>query len=123
MKQSWRFHAEETRARNRRRSRPTIGEERSGPSRARVRRRPDARRRRQAKHQAARRVKMLDVQEKMVMKNADNSKGKSFTAFRSAAEEADTKRENDAMKREEQTWDRSEERRVGKECRSRWSPY
>src|SRR2546426_12356048 len=21
------------------------------------------------------------------------------------------------------TWDRSEERRVGKECRSRWSPY
>jgi hypothetical protein len=48
---------------------------------------------------------MLDVQEKMVMKNADNSKGKSFTAFRSAAEEADTKRENDAMKREEQAWD------------------
>src|SRR2546430_7318401 len=22
-----------------------------------------------------------------------------------------------------ETWDRSEERRVGKECRSRWSPY
>ena len=24
---------------------------------------------------------------------------------------------------EEAIWDRSEERRVGKECRSRWSPY
>ena len=23
----------------------------------------------------------------------------------------------------EEEWDRSEERRVGKECRSRWSPY
>ena len=23
----------------------------------------------------------------------------------------------------EELWDRSEERRVGKECRSRWSPY
>ena len=23
----------------------------------------------------------------------------------------------------EQVWQRSEERRVGKECRSRWSPY
>jgi hypothetical protein len=39
------------------------------------------------------------------MKNPDNSKRKSFTAFRSAAEEADMKRENDAMKREEQSWD------------------
>jgi hypothetical protein len=39
------------------------------------------------------------------MKNSDNSQGKSFTAFRSAAEEADTKRERDAMKREEQSWD------------------
>ena len=38
------------------------------------------------------------------MKNSDNSKGKSFTAFRSAAEEADTKRENDAMKHDEQSW-------------------
>jgi hypothetical protein len=34
-----------------------------------------------------------------------NSKCKSFTAFRSAAEEADTKRENDAIKRDEQSWD------------------
>jgi hypothetical protein len=32
-------------------------------------------------------------------------KGKSFTAFRSAIEEADTKRENEAMKREEQALD------------------
>ena len=24
---------------------------------------------------------------------------------------------------EEELWERSEERRVGKECRSRWSPY
>jgi hypothetical protein len=30
---------------------------------------------------------------------------KSFTVFRSAAEEADTKRESDALKREEQSWD------------------
>ncbi len=36
------------------------------------------------------------------MKKSDNAKGKSFTAFRSAAEEADTKRENDAMKQLEQ---------------------
>ena len=39
------------------------------------------------------------------MKNSDSVKGKSFTVFRSAAEEADTKRENEAMKREEQAWD------------------
>jgi hypothetical protein len=31
--------------------------------------------------------------------------GKSFTVFHSAAEEADTKREHDAMKRQEQRWD------------------
>ena len=39
------------------------------------------------------------------MQDFGKSKGKSFTAFRSAAEEADTKREHDAMKREEQAWD------------------
>lgn len=39
------------------------------------------------------------------MRNPDDLKGKSFTAFRSAAEEADTKRENDATKCEEQSWD------------------
>lgn len=39
------------------------------------------------------------------MRNPNDVKGKSFTAFRSAAEEADTKRETDATKREEQAWD------------------
>jgi len=39
------------------------------------------------------------------MKNSGNSKGKSFTAFRSAAEEADTKRGTDPMKRDEQSRD------------------
>src|SRR5258706_10158783 len=29
----------------------------------------------------------------------------------------------DLSRRGEVSWDRSEERRVGKECRSRWSPY
>jgi hypothetical protein len=35
----------------------------------------------------------------------DLPKGKSFTVFRSAAEEADTKREEHAMKLEQQSWD------------------
>ena len=39
------------------------------------------------------------------MQNPQDSARKSFTAFRSAAEEVDTKRENDAAKREEQAWD------------------
>ena len=39
------------------------------------------------------------------MQDSRDSKTKNFTAFRSAAEEADTKRENDAIKREEQAWD------------------
>ena len=39
------------------------------------------------------------------MHDAGKSKGKSFTAFRSAAEEADTKREKDAMTCQEQAWD------------------
>lgn len=39
------------------------------------------------------------------MPDPDNAKVKSFTAFRSAAEEADTKLANEAMKREEQSWD------------------
>jgi hypothetical protein len=39
------------------------------------------------------------------MKDSENSSSRSFTAFRSAAEEADTKRKADAMKREEQSWD------------------
>ena len=30
---------------------------------------------------------------------------------------------NDGSAHPEKTWSRSEERRVGKECRSRWSPY
>ena len=34
-----------------------------------------------------------------------DAKDKSFTVFHSAAEEADTKRENDTMKRQEQSWD------------------
>ena len=38
------------------------------------------------------------------MKSADTSKDKCFTAFRSAAEESETKRENDALKRQEQPW-------------------
>jgi hypothetical protein len=38
------------------------------------------------------------------MKYSENSKGKSFTAFRSAAEEADTKRETDAMQGDEHVW-------------------
>jgi|KBSMisStaDraftv2_1062788.scaffolds.fasta_scaffold48495_1 hypothetical protein len=36
------------------------------------------------------------------MQHSGESKGKSFTAFRSAAEEVETKRENDGMKRDEQ---------------------
>ena len=28
-----------------------------------------------------------------------------------------------ALEKRPPNWDRSEERRVGKECRSRWSPY
>jgi len=39
------------------------------------------------------------------MDESAEEKAKSFTAFRSAAEETDTKRENDSMKREEQAWD------------------
>lgn len=39
------------------------------------------------------------------MQETGKSKSKSFTAFRSAAEEADTKRKMDAMTREEQEWD------------------
>lgn len=39
------------------------------------------------------------------MDNPAEEKGKNFTAFRSVAEEAETKRENDAMKREEQAFD------------------
>ena len=39
------------------------------------------------------------------MPDPDNAKVKSFTAFRSAAEEADTKLANDVAKREEQSWD------------------
>jgi hypothetical protein len=39
------------------------------------------------------------------MPDPDNAKVKSFTVFRSAAEEADTKLANDATKREEQSWD------------------
>ena len=39
------------------------------------------------------------------MPDPDNAKVKSFTAFRSAAEEAHTKLANDATKREEQSWD------------------
>jgi hypothetical protein len=39
------------------------------------------------------------------MHDTGDAKDKSFTVFHSAAEEADTKRENDAMKRQEQSWD------------------
>jgi hypothetical protein len=39
------------------------------------------------------------------MHDTADAKEKSFTVFHSAAEEAETKRENDAMKREEQSWD------------------
>ncbi|WP_341633548.1 hypothetical protein [Sphingomonas agri] len=39
------------------------------------------------------------------MHDPGDAKDKSFTAFRSAAEEADTKRHSDATKREEQSWD------------------
>jgi hypothetical protein len=34
-----------------------------------------------------------------------HAKDKSFSVFHSAAEEAETKRENDAIKRQEQSWD------------------
>jgi len=40
-----------------------------------------------------------------LMHDTGDAKDKSFTVFHSAAEEADTKRENDAMKRQEQSWD------------------
>jgi hypothetical protein len=40
-----------------------------------------------------------------LLHNPPKSKGKTFTAFRSAAEEADTKRENDLVKGEQQSWD------------------
>lgn len=39
------------------------------------------------------------------MENSAEDKGRSFTAFRSAAEEAATKRDHDTMKGEEQAWD------------------
>jgi len=39
------------------------------------------------------------------MQDDGKSKGKSFTPFRSAAEEDHTKRENDAVKRDEQCWE------------------
>jgi hypothetical protein len=39
------------------------------------------------------------------MPDPDKAKEKSFTAFRSAAEEVDTKLANDVAKREEQSWD------------------
>lgn len=39
------------------------------------------------------------------MRNPGNPKDKSFTALRSAAEGAETKRENETTKREEQSWD------------------
>ena len=39
------------------------------------------------------------------MQDNEKARGKNFTAFRSAAQEADTKRENDAIKREEQAWE------------------
>ena len=39
------------------------------------------------------------------MPDPDDPKFKSLTAFRSAAEEAETKRAKDATKREEQSWD------------------
>ena len=39
------------------------------------------------------------------MPDTGDAKDKSFSVFHSAAEEADTKRENDAIKRQEQSWD------------------
>ena len=39
------------------------------------------------------------------MPDTGNPKDKSFTVFHSAAEEADTKREADVVKRDEQSWD------------------
>lgn len=45
------------------------------------------------------------MSEKEVMTNSDNSKAERSTASRSAIEEVDTKREEDAMKRNEQSWD------------------
>ena len=39
------------------------------------------------------------------MHDTGDAKDKIFTVFHSAAEEAHTKRENDAMKRQEQSWD------------------
>ena len=39
------------------------------------------------------------------MQDSRNSKGQAFTVFRSAAEEAETKRENVEIEREEQKWD------------------
>lgn len=40
------------------------------------------------------------------MENSAEDKGRSFTAFRSSAEEAATKRDHDTMKGEEQVWDK-----------------
>src|SRR5689334_4880955 len=40
-----------------------------------------------------------------LMPDTGNAKDKIFTVFHSAAEEVDTKRKNDTMKREEQRWD------------------
>ena len=39
------------------------------------------------------------------MHETGDAKDRSFTVFHSASEEADNKRENEAMKREEQSWD------------------
>src|SRR3712207_9200538 len=45
-----------------------------------------------------------------------------FCAYRGELLESVRMRKRD-LTEEGQTWARSEERRVGKECRSRWSPY
>ena len=58
--------------------------------------------------------KVLDAENKAAEREAD-AKAKAADIIKTA--EAEAKAATDAEKK------RSEERRVGKECRSRWSPY
>ena len=60
--------------------------------------------------------------EKKEQKYPKFSRRKEIIKIRSEINEKDLK-ETIAKTNEMKSWFRSEERRVGKECRSRWSPY
>ena len=62
-------------------------------------------------------AKMFGVKLRETFKIADDIFGEHPKYYR-FAENVCLEASNDSAK-----WERSEERRVGKECRSRWSPY